>query len=49
MTAVINPAFSRIDEENAFAVLAKAAELTRQGRDVINLGIASQAIGPASV
>jgi aspartate/methionine/tyrosine aminotransferase len=26
-------------EENAFAVLAKAAELQRQGRDVINLGI----------
>ncbi len=33
------PAFSRIGEENAFAVLAKAAELQRQGRDVINLGI----------
>jgi len=32
-------AFSRIGEENAFAVLAKAAELARQGRDVINLGI----------
>src|SRR5271155_5556797 len=26
-------------EENAFAVLAKAAELQRQGRDIINLGI----------
>jgi aspartate/methionine/tyrosine aminotransferase len=26
-------------DENAFAVLAKAAELQRQGRDVINLGI----------
>ncbi len=35
----INPAFSRIGEENAFAVLAKAAELQRQGRDIINLGI----------
>ena len=34
-----NPAFARIGEENAFAVLAKAAELQRQGRDVINLGI----------
>jgi aspartate aminotransferase len=33
------PAFSRIGEENAFAVLAKAAELQRQGRDIINLGI----------
>jgi len=32
-------AFSRIGEENAFAVLAKAAELQRQGRDIINLGI----------
>ena len=35
----IVPSFSRIGEENAFAVLAKAAELQRQGRDVINLGI----------
>jgi aspartate/methionine/tyrosine aminotransferase len=26
-------------EENAFAVLAKAAELQRQGRDIVNLGI----------
>src|SRR3974390_739525 len=26
-------------DENAFAVLAKAAELQRRGRDVINLGI----------
>jgi aspartate aminotransferase len=33
------PAFDRIGEENAFAVLAKAAELQRQGRDIINLGI----------
>jgi aspartate/methionine/tyrosine aminotransferase len=33
------PAFSRIGEENAFAVLAKAAQLQRQGRDIINLGI----------
>jgi aspartate aminotransferase len=32
-------AFDRIGEENAFAVLAKAAELQRQGRDIINLGI----------
>ena len=38
MTA-LNPAFARMGEENAFAVLAKAAELQRQGRDVINLGI----------
>ena len=35
----VNSAFSRIGEENAFAVLAKAAELQRQGRDIINLGI----------
>ena len=35
----VNPAFSRIGEENAFAVLAKAADLQRQGRDIINLGI----------
>ena len=35
----IGPAFSRIGEENAFAVLAKAADLQRQGRDIINLGI----------
>jgi aspartate/methionine/tyrosine aminotransferase len=31
--------FSRIGEENAFAVLARATELQRQGRDIINLGI----------
>ena len=35
----LNPAFARLGEENAFAVLAKAAELERQGRNVINLGI----------
>ena len=33
------PAFSRIGEENAFAVLARATELTRTGRDIVNLGI----------
>jgi aspartate/methionine/tyrosine aminotransferase len=33
------PAFSRLDDENAFAVLARAAELQRQGRDIVNLGI----------
>ncbi len=32
-------AFDRIGEENAFAVLARATELARQGRDIINLGI----------
>ncbi|MHB2165396.1 pyridoxal phosphate-dependent aminotransferase [Alsobacter sp. R-9] len=32
-------AFNRIGEENAFAVLARATELARQGRDIINLGI----------
>ena len=31
--------FSRIGEENAFAVLARAGELAAAGRDVINLGI----------
>jgi aspartate/methionine/tyrosine aminotransferase len=33
------PAFSRLGDENAFAVLARAAELQRQGRDIVNLGI----------
>src|SRR5205823_14127440 len=33
------PAFDRIGEENAFAVLARANALAAQGRDVINLGI----------
>ena len=32
-------AFSRIGEENAFAVLARATELAAGGMDVINLGI----------
>ncbi len=32
-------AFSRMGEENAFAVLARATELQRQGKDIINLGI----------
>ena len=35
----IVPAFGRIGEENAFAVLARANALAAQGRDVINLGI----------
>ncbi|MCZ8185363.1 MAG: pyridoxal phosphate-dependent aminotransferase [Beijerinckiaceae bacterium] len=35
----IVPSFARIGEENAFAVLARATELARQGRDIINLGI----------
>src|SRR5829696_6072829 len=33
------PAFYRIGEENAFAVLARATELASKGRDIINLGI----------
>ncbi|HMN73208.1 MAG TPA: pyridoxal phosphate-dependent aminotransferase [Rhodoblastus sp.] len=33
------PAFARIGEENAFAVLARATDLQRQGRDIVNLGI----------
>jgi aspartate/methionine/tyrosine aminotransferase len=32
-------AFDRIGEENAFAVLARATELSQSGRDIINLGI----------
>ena len=32
-------AFDRIGEENAFAVLARATELSAQGKDIINLGI----------
>src|SRR5579864_8375600 len=32
-------AFSRLGEENAFAVLARAGELQREGRSIINLGI----------
>ncbi len=32
-------AFDRIGEENAFAVLGRATELARQGRDIVNLGI----------
>ena len=35
----IVPSFGRIGEENAFAVLARATELQRQGKDIINLGI----------
>ncbi len=33
------PAFDRMGEENAFAVLARATDLAAQGRDIINLGI----------
>ena len=33
------PAFDRMGEENAFAVLARATALAGQGRDIINLGI----------
>jgi aspartate aminotransferase len=33
------PAFDRMGEENAFAVLARATQLAHQGRDVVNLGI----------
>jgi aspartate/methionine/tyrosine aminotransferase len=39
MTFHVVSAFSRIGEENAFAVLARATDLARQGRDIINLGI----------
>lgn len=33
------PAFDRIGEENAFAVLARATKLAQEGRDIVNLGI----------
>ncbi|WP_404862867.1 pyridoxal phosphate-dependent aminotransferase [Georhizobium sp. MAB10] len=33
------PAFDRMGEENAFAVLARATALANEGRDIINLGI----------
>ena len=33
------PAFERMGEENAFAVLARATALAQSGRDIINLGI----------
>lgn len=39
MTLHVVPAFARIGEENAFAVLARATDLQRQGKDIINLGI----------
>ena len=39
MTLTPVSAFSRIGEENAFAVLARATDLASQGRDIINLGI----------
>jgi len=39
MTLHVVPAFARIGEENAFAVLARATELQRKGKDIINLGI----------
>ena len=39
MTLHVVPSFSRIGEENAFAVLARATELQQQGKDIINLGI----------
>ena len=42
----VGPAFSRIGQENAFAVLAKAVHPERQGRDIINLGIGSSPISP---
>lgn len=39
--AMIHPidAFSRMGEENAFAVLARANALAAEGKDIINLGI----------
>lgn len=33
------PAFDRLGEENAFAVLARATALAHEGRDIVNLGI----------
>lgn len=34
-----NPAFDRIGEENAFAILARATALQAEGRSILNLGI----------
>ena len=39
MTMKVIDGFSRIGEENAFAVLARAQELSANGQDIINLGI----------
>ncbi|MGL4441134.1 MAG: pyridoxal phosphate-dependent aminotransferase [Bosea sp. (in: a-proteobacteria)] len=39
MTLHLVDKFARIGEENAFAVLARATELQRSGKDIINLGI----------
>lgn len=39
MALHLNEGFSRIGEENAFAVLARAQALASAGRDIINLGI----------
>lgn len=39
MTLRTVPHFDRIGEENAFAVLARAAALQAQGKDIISLGI----------
>ena len=39
MTLHLVDSFGRIGEENAFAVLARATELQRSGKDIINLGI----------
>lgn len=39
MTLQLVDSFGRIGEENAFAVLARATELQRSGKDIINLGI----------
>lgn len=39
MTLQTVSSFARIGEENAFAVLARATELQRNGKDIINLGI----------
>lgn len=39
MTLQTVSSFARIGEENAFAVLARATELQRKGKDIINLGI----------
>lgn len=39
MALHVVPSFARIGEENAFAVLARATELQRRGKDIINLGI----------
>ncbi len=38
-TMQLNPSALRLGTETAFSVLARAGQLAREGRDIINLGI----------